>query len=212
LTTADSARLWLVAGLDEDRIPVSVRTLSAPAAARIEPTVTPSFDAIEEHAGTVYRYALRLVGRTDVAEDLTQETLLRAWRSRYKLRDPRVARVWLLRIATNLWTDQVRGAKFRPRVMQSEPPCPRPTPGMVLDEREQVKRALEAMDELPPRQRQVLYLITCEGLSQEEVAEVTGTKISAVKASLSLARKEMRRRLSDVYEEVCGRRACRENP
>ena len=189
---------------------MAVRTLSAPAAARTEPTVTPSFDAIEEHVGTVYRYALRLVGRTDIAEDLTQETLLRGWRSRHKLRDPRVARVWLLRIATNLWTDQVRGAKFRPRVLQSEPPCPRPTPGMVMDEREQVQQALDAMDKLPPRQRQVLYLITCEGLSQEEVAEVTGTKISAVKASLSLARKEMRRRLSDVYEEVCGRRACRE--
>jgi DNA-directed RNA polymerase specialized sigma24 family protein len=48
------------------------------------------FDALEEHVAMVYRYALRLAGRTDVAEDLTQETLLRAWRSRGKLRDPRV--------------------------------------------------------------------------------------------------------------------------
>ena len=37
---------------------------------------------MEEHVGAVYRYALRLTGRTDVAEDLAQETLLRAWRSR----------------------------------------------------------------------------------------------------------------------------------
>ena len=73
-----------------------------------------------------------------------------------------------------------------------------------------VARALAAMDQLPPRQRQVLHLVTCEGLSLAEVSEVLEVEPSAVKSSLSLARKEMRRRLSDVYEEVCGRRACGE--
>jgi DNA-directed RNA polymerase specialized sigma24 family protein len=66
------------------------------------------------------------------------------------------------------------------------------------------------MDHLPQRQKQVLYLITCEGLSHSEVGEVLGIGLAAVKASLSLARKEMRRQLSDIYEEVCGRRPCRE--
>lgn len=158
----------------------------------------------------VYRYALRLAGRADVAEDLTQETLLRGWRSRGKLRDPRVARVWLLRIATNLWTDHLRQGKFRPRVLQDEVPCPRPTAAEISTELENVKRALTAMDQLPPRQRQVLHLVSCERLSIREVADVLEIEPAAVKASLSLARKEMRRRLSDVYDEVCGRRACRE--
>jgi RNA polymerase sigma-70 factor (ECF subfamily) len=159
---------------------------------------------------TVYRYALRLTSRTDAAEDLTQETLLRAWRSRHTLRDSQVARVWLLRIATNLWTDYVRQKKFRPRALESEPPCHRPSPAAASHERESVARALAAMDQLPPRQRQVLYLITCEGLSQADVASVLEIDASAVKASLSLARKEMRLRLRDVYEQVCGQRPCRE--
>jgi RNA polymerase sigma-70 factor (ECF subfamily) len=170
----------------------------------------PSFDVVEVHVPSVYRYALRLAGRSDLAEDLTQETMLRAWQSRGKLRDPRVARVWLLRIATNLWNDHLRKAKFRPRVLECEPPCPRPTPAAISDERENVMLALAAMDQLPPRQRQVLFLSTCEGLSQAEVAEVLDIGLPAVKANLSLARKEMRRRLSDVYQEVCGVRACRE--
>ena len=68
------------------------------------------------------------------------------------------------------------------------------------------------MDTLPPRQRQVLHLVTCEGLSLAEVSEILEIEPSAVKANLSLARKEMRRRLSDVYDEVCGRRTCRETP
>jgi RNA polymerase sigma factor (sigma-70 family) len=63
------------------------------------------------------------------------------------------------------------------------------------------------MDDLPPRQRQVLYLATCENMTNPEVATILEINEAAVKANLSLARKEMRRRLKDLYEEVCGRRA-----
>jgi RNA polymerase sigma-70 factor (ECF subfamily) len=165
----------------------------------------PAFDTIEEHLGSVYRYALRLAGRPDIAEDLTQETMLRGWRNRRKLRDPRVARVWLLRIATNLWTDHLRRTKFRPRTLESDPPCPRRLPAIASDDRENVRLAVAAMDELPPRQRQVLYLITCEDMSQADVATVLDITEASVKANLSLARQEMRRRLSSLYGEVCGK-------
>jgi DNA-directed RNA polymerase specialized sigma24 family protein len=57
----------------------------------------------------------------------------------------------------------------------------------------------------------VLYLISCEELSQSEVADVLGISLAAVKANLSLARKEMRLRLKDVYESVCARPACEPN-
>ena len=87
------------------------------------------------------------------------------------LRDQRVARVWLLRIATNVWTDQLRQAKFRPRSAgRSRPARGRPR-GNRANAGERAL-ALAAMDELPPRQRQVLYLVTCEDLTQDEVAEV----------------------------------------
>jgi RNA polymerase sigma-70 factor (ECF subfamily) len=166
-----------------------------------------SFDSIEEHVGSVYRYALRLTGRPDQAEDLAQETMLRGWRGRQTLKDPRVTRVWLLRIATNVWNDELRRAKLRTQALAEEPPCPRRLPTIATDERENVRLALAAMDELPPRQRQVLYLSTCEGLNNGDVATVLELSDAAVKANLSLARKEMRRRLKDVYREVCGQPA-----
>jgi RNA polymerase sigma-70 factor (ECF subfamily) len=154
----------------------------------------------------VYRYAMRLTGRAELAEDLTQETLLRGWRNRRRLREPQAARVWLLRITTNIWTDQLRQRRLRPQALAAEPACPRPTAVTRYEHEEQVELALATMDALPPRQRQVLYLATCEGLSHGEVAEVLNIGADAVKSNLSLARREMRRRLKNVYDELCGRR------
>jgi RNA polymerase sigma-70 factor, ECF subfamily len=208
LTAADAIRLWLVAGSTDP--PASADRHDA-AAAELEPTVTPtSFDTIEEHVGSVYRYALRLAGRPEVAEDLTQETMLRGWRNRKKLRDPRLARMWLLRIATFLWNEELGLTKFRTHTLEYVPPCLRQLPTITSDERENVRLALAAMDELPPRQRQVLYLVTCEELAHRQVATILEISEAAVKSNLSVARKEMRRRLKSLYEEACGRNACRE--
>ena len=205
LTNADQLRLNLVAGLTTSPRQPADRLVPADAVARIEPTVTQPFDAIEEHVGSVYRYALRLTRRPDLAEDLTQETLLRGWRSRQMLRDDRAARVWLFRIATNLWTDQLRRRRFCLETLNTEPACPRLLPPAASHERENARMALAAMEELPSRQRQVLYLVTCENMAHGEVATILGIGDSAVKANLSLARKEMRRRLKEIYEAVCGR-------
>jgi RNA polymerase sigma-70 factor, ECF subfamily len=213
LTYAEPFRLWLVARSEIDRPSLADRLGAALAAETFEPTVTAnSFDTassenIEEHVGSVYRYALRLTGRADQAEDLAQETMLRGWRGRQQLKDPRVARVWLLSIATNVWNDELRRAKLRTQSLTEEPPCPRRLVSSATGDRENVRLALAAMDELPPRQRQVLYLATCEGLDNGEVAAVLEISDAAVKANLSLARKEMRRRLKDIYQEVCGQRA-----
>jgi RNA polymerase sigma-70 factor (ECF subfamily) len=212
LTQPTVIRLLSVTGSEIDLRRAAERFVRNPAATAFEPTVTPNpFDTIEEHVGNVYRYALRLTRRADAAEDLTQETMLRCWRNRENLRDPRVTRVWLLKIATNLWNDQLRRRKHETKSIIADPPCPRATASMIGDARESVELALAAMDELPPRQRQVLYLITCEQMTNDEVANVLELSEVAVKANLSLARKEMRRRLKDIYAEVCGRRAC-QNP
>lgn len=208
MTSAAARRLLLLAGAVRSEKPAPTGEPAVECAySTAGPTVT---QTLEDHLGAVYRYALRLTGRTDLAEDLAQETMLRAIRSWRRLRDERMARVWLLRIATNAWTDHLRKAKFRPRLLAEEPVCGRPTLAAALDDRENVARALAAMETLPPRQRQVLYLVTCEQLSQDDVAAVLGIDKSSVKANLSLGRKAMRQRLREVYLEVCGGKLCRE--
>jgi len=152
-------------------------------------------DLVDEWVPRVYRFALRLSGDPHVADDLTQETFARAWRSKGRLRDPSAARVWLFRIAHNLWRDRLR--RGRSPVERAGPADEAVLPlHPALDDqvaaRDELERALAALDTLPPRQRDVLYLIAVEGLNAAEVAAVLGITADAAKATLSLARKKMR--------------------
>jgi len=162
-------------------------------------------DLVAAHADAVYRYALRLARDPQQAQDLAQETLLRGWQSRHKLREPAAARVWLLRIATNLQRDRLRTARIDLPLVGEEPDR-RTGGGRRLEEQENVQRALAALDELPPRQRQVMHLVTIEQLSHDDAAAVLGITATALKASLSAARRQMREKLKDIYDEIRGAR------
>ncbi len=164
---------------------------------------SPVDDLLAAHADAVYRYALRLTRSPAAAQDLMQETLLRGWQARRSLREPAAARVWLLRIATNLHNDHCRRSHVTEPIL-AEPADGQPPVAGQLEHRECVERALAALDELPPRQREAMHLITIEQLSQQAAAEVLGITVDALKASLSLARRQMREKLKDVYDEVRG--------
>ncbi len=161
---------------------------------------------MDEYLPRVYRFALRLTGSRQEAEDLTQETFLHAWRRRRHLREPDAMRVWLFTIARNLWYDRLRRKRRRPR--QNEPlPGDREStigpPDRELAAREDLRRVLEAIDSLPARQREVLYLRACEELSLNEIAAIVGISPEAAKASLCEARKRLRRQFSEIDCHVC---------
>jgi RNA polymerase sigma-70 factor (ECF subfamily) len=162
-------------------------------------------ELLVSHADAVYRYALRLTRSAPAAQDLTQETMLRGWRFRSKLRDPTAARVWLLRIATNLHRDQWRAARPAEPLL-ADPADRAASASRRMEQQESVARALAALDELPARQRQAIHLVTMEQLSHTDAAEVLGITVDALKASLSLGRRTMRERLKDIYEDVRGAR------
>jgi RNA polymerase sigma-70 factor (ECF subfamily) len=157
---------------------------------------------LPEYVAAVYRFALRLSGNHHDAEDITQESFLRAWQHCDRLRDPRAVRTWLFRVAANLWRDRVRRGRHRAAradAISDDLECRTILPGDALVAREDVSRAVAAMDRLPPRQREVLYLHACEGLSHAEIGAVLGITFEGVKASLSIARKKMRQQLVDPF-------------
>jgi RNA polymerase sigma-70 factor (ECF subfamily) len=162
---------------------------------------------VEQFAECVYRFALRLSGDHHVAEDMTQETFLRAWKHRRRLADVQKVRVWLLTVTANQWRDRLRRGRNLP--MHAAPMAEetvgdeRNSPGWS-DERDDVDRALAAMQKLPARQREVLHLVACEQMSLAEAAEVLEMTTDALKASLSLARKKMRQWFVDLYQDKKG--------
>ncbi len=150
---------------------------------------------LHEWTPRLYRFAMRLTGDSHLAEDLAQETILRAWRQRDKLRDGQATRAWLFRITANLWRDLLR--RKRSPVARAGPLVEIPQQGFasadeLLAEREEIQLALKALESLPSRQREVLYLSACEGMKVAEIATILDASREAIKASLSLARKRMR--------------------
>lgn len=160
----------------------------------------PVHEHLEEWVPRVYRFARRLTADAHVAEDLTQETFLRAWRQRDRLRETQAMKSWLFQITANLWRDRLR--RSQSPIAQAKPlddvqPCRNHAPYQVAAGQEELAKALAALDGLPPRQREVMYLCACEGVTPTLAAEVLGTTPEAAKANLSLARKKLRELLGE---------------
>lgn len=159
-------------------------------------------DGLADYVRHVYQLTLRLTGDAHRAEDLTQETFLRAWQKHKQLNDERATRVWLFRIAANLWSDQLRrkrsGANIAPTIPRTEPREAMRSAERELEDREDVEQALQLLDMLPARQRAVLYLTAVEDLSLNEVCAVLEINKNTAKVNLSHARKRMRDELAKL--------------
>ncbi len=154
-------------------------------------------DLFEHHAEKVYRFALSLSRDVHQAEDLTQETFLRAWRSRESLKEPSREKAWLFQILVNLWRDGHRKKKLDQTEFDDfDPQDPHLSPEQLAVDSEQKRMIFAAMSKLPDQQRNVLHLRVVEQLSICEIADVLGSSSNAVKASLSVARKKIRNEIT----------------
>ena len=148
-----------------------------------------------------YRHALevhcyRMLGSTQDAEDLAQETLLRAWRSLARFEPRAQFQTWLYRIATNACLDELERRPRRPQPVNPFPDRPldetaEPTydPAARFAMREGMELALlRAIQELPGRQRAVLVFRDVLGWTAPEVAQVLESTVASVNSALQRAR------------------------
>ncbi|WP_080795578.1 RNA polymerase sigma factor SigE [Corynebacterium pacaense] len=171
-----------------------------------ELTGTAAFDAgqadmptwgelVAEHADSVYRLAFRLSGNQHDAEDLTQETFMRVFRS-LKNYQPGTFEGWLHRITTNLFLDMVRHrGKIR---MEALPEDYERVPGTDMTPEQaysvaNLDPALQsALDELSPDFRVAVLLCDVVGMSYDEIAETLGVKMGTVRSRIHRGRSQLR--------------------
>ena len=155
----------------------------------------PLFEATLALADSVYRFLRRWVGNDIAAEELTQETLVIAWQKHRQLKNASSLKVWLLQIARRVAIDRARKiARDKSIEFESIEDIPTKQPPLLslLSDQENVKIVMNAMEQLPPRQRLVLFLTAVEGLTPMEIADVLSITPAAVRASLVVARERMR--------------------
>jgi RNA polymerase sigma factor (sigma-70 family) len=159
-----------------------------------------SFEALyRRHSGRVHGVILRLVGYDGArAEDLTQETFVRAWQALPGYRFESAFGTWLHRLAANTALMELRARRSRPRADGDDgldeigtPDSAGQATALSLD----LERAVAT---LPPRARAVLVLYDVEGWKHEEIADALGMAVGSSKAQLHRARNLLRTRLGDM--------------
>ncbi|WP_084216493.1 RNA polymerase sigma factor SigE [Pseudonocardia spinosispora] len=156
----------------------------------------PSWDeVVREHADRVYRLAYRLTGNAHDAEDLTQETFIRVFRSLASYQ-PGTFEGWLHRITTNLFLDMVRRrSRLRMEGLPEDTdrlPGGGPDPEQIYSDTHLDPALQASLDELAPEFRAAVVLCDIEGLSYEEIGATLGVKLGTVRSRIHRGRAALR--------------------
>lgn len=150
----------------------------------------------DRHSAACLRFAARMLGSREDAEDATQETLVRAYRA-LRVYDERTAfQTWLFSILVNRCRSALAMRTRRSRWFQRDDVAIERAAGVddKLDLRLELGRAL---DTLPPDQREAFLLKHVEDLAYEDMAAITGARVSALKMRVQRACTALQQRLQE---------------
>jgi RNA polymerase sigma-70 factor (ECF subfamily) len=164
------------------------------------PTLVPTEEAfyslIADHVPALFRFGRRLTGSVSEAEDLVQETLVRALEKRGMLRDAEKLKPWLMAVERSIWLNSRRRPTARFEVLDGGFAGDVRTEPTGDLEREILRRTLSeaclaALDALPREWRETLWLREVEEFSYEEIAQIVGCPVGTVRSRLARARSAM---------------------
>jgi RNA polymerase sigma-70 factor (ECF subfamily) len=147
-----------------------------------------------EHLPAMQCLAVRLTGRTDLAEDVVQTALLKASGAWNTFRGQSAFGTWLLQIVVHAFRDDLaKRRRHSSDSLEADPVDPKAAdPVANANAAELGRRVATAVSNLPPRQREVLVLHTYEQLSDEEIARMLNISPQNVRTTLHLARQRLR--------------------
>jgi RNA polymerase sigma-70 factor, ECF subfamily len=150
---------------------------------------------VREHQNAVFGFVLRRVGDRGLAEDLSQDAFMRAWRARGQLRSESSERAWLLAIAANVVRDWARRRRRRPAEETEaeflDVPSGADDPAERVAGAESIARFRDALLLLPANHREMFLLRERDGLSYKEIAEVMRCPVGSVMSGLARARERL---------------------
>lgn len=155
----------------------------------------------------VFSLAMRMLRGAEDAEDVTQETFVRVFRSLDRYDSSRPFAAWIFTIAARLSIDHLRRRRLRPvPLTQRDPdsgdertldvPDPSPGPETLASFEEEERRTQDLIDTLPPHYRIVVMLRHQQDLSYEEIAEALELPLGTVKARIHRARALLKDRIT----------------
>lgn len=165
----------------------------------------PAFgELVRRHQQEVFGLAVRLLGDRELAADVSQDALVRAWRALPSFRRDSAFSTWLHRITVNTaWTARRRAHRHRgprldavpePGFSTEHPAHPERMGGSAVLRRS----ILAALDRLPPGSRAVVVLKDVHGWTHAEIADTLGITVTAAKVRLHRARARLRVELEDL--------------
>ncbi len=152
---------------------------------------------VREHWTSVYRLVYCSLGDAHDAEDLAQETFLRAWNRRDTFQPGTCMRVWLLRIAANAVCDLARRRKRLTFITLEHDPADEQSPARHLELAEAGAILRIALEQLSEMTRMVFHLRVQEDLSFRDIAELVGTTEQGARWHMHQARTKLAKSLSD---------------
>jgi RNA polymerase sigma-70 factor (ECF subfamily) len=152
---------------------------------------------VELTSPIAYSVAFRMLGDEAMAKDVVQETMVTIWQKLKKIKTAEVYRTWTYRIVVNKCYDQMRKRKRNPEFVADEKSWEiisnrfSEGPSTSFENGETTKIIGMLTERLSTSQKTVFVLSELEGMSNDEISEITGTSKSAVKANLYHARKSI---------------------
>lgn len=161
----------------------------------------------DRHGDRIYNHCFRATGDWGEAEDAVSTVFLEVWRHRRRVRlHDGSALPWLYGVATNVCRNLTRSRRRRLRALAALP-RPEPVPDHAdrvadrLGSTEQMAAVLEAIEALPPHEREVLGLVAWSGLTYEQAAAALDVPVGTVRSRLSRARARLTDLTTDPRED-----------
>ena len=164
-----------------------------------------------KHKDKLFNMVFWFLGDYPEANDCAQEIFIKVFKSIKKFRFESSFSTWLYRIAINTCKNKLKSSAYRwkKRTVSLENPessqegCRSyeirngsPSPANELEKKEKIMRIQKAVNSLPPEQNRIIVLRDIQGLSYQEISDITGLKLGTVKSRLARARLELRNKLN----------------